>query len=101
MICRIGILTGGGDCPGLNAVIRAIVKTAILKYNYEVIGYKDGYKGLIDNKFINISLNDVSGILDKGGTIIGTSNRDNPFNLNNQKDSEIFLIKWQKKLEQI
>jgi len=79
MIKRIGVLTGGGDCPGLNPVLRAVVKTAIIKYGYEVIGYKDGYKGLVENKFVKLELDDVSGLLDKGGTILGTSNKHNPF----------------------
>ncbi len=75
---KIGILTGGGDCPGLNAVIRAASKSA-LKKGWEVIGFKDGYKGLIENKFIKIKDKDVSGIITKGGTILGTSNKANPF----------------------
>lgn len=79
MIKRIGVLTGGGDCPGLNAVLRAVVKTAMIKYNYEVIGFRDGYRGLVMNDFIKFKPGDVSGILDKGGTILGTSNKDNPF----------------------
>lgn len=77
---RIGILTGGGDCPGLNAVIRGIVKTAILKYDWEVIGIEDGFDGLSSSdKCRNLSLSDVRGILPRGGTILGTSNRGNPF----------------------
>lgn len=79
MIRTIGVLTGGGDCPGLNAVIRAVAKTAISKYGLRVIGFKDGYRGLVLNDYREITLSDVSGILDKGGTILGTSNKDNPF----------------------
>ncbi|MEA3306322.1 MAG: ATP-dependent 6-phosphofructokinase [Elusimicrobiota bacterium] len=75
---KIGILTGGGDCPGLNAVIRAAAKSA-LKKGWEVIGFKDGYKGLIENKFIKLKDKDVSGVITKGGTILGTSNKANPF----------------------
>jgi 6-phosphofructokinase 1 len=79
-IRTIGICTGGGDCPGLNAVIRAAVKTAILKYRYEVIGIRDGFDGLIwPEKSRPLLLNDVSGILPRGGTILGTTNRGNPF----------------------
>jgi ATP-dependent phosphofructokinase / diphosphate-dependent phosphofructokinase len=89
MIKRIGVLTGGGDCPGLNAVLRGVVKTAIVKYGYEVIGFKDGYRGLVVNDFIKLNPGDVSGILDKGGTILGTSNRDNPFNFKVEKDGKI------------
>ncbi|MFA4992192.1 MAG: ATP-dependent 6-phosphofructokinase [Candidatus Omnitrophota bacterium] len=76
---RIGILTGGGDCPGLNAAIRAIAKTAILDYDMEVIGVKDGFLGLIENRYSRISYEDVSGILIHGGTILGASNKANPF----------------------
>lgn len=76
---RVGVLTGGGDCPGLNAVIRAIVKKGILQYNMEIVGIFDGYKGLIENSFEILKMQDVSGILTRGGTILGTSNRDNPF----------------------
>ncbi|MCK4761559.1 MAG: 6-phosphofructokinase [Candidatus Aminicenantes bacterium] len=78
-IKRIGILTGGGDCPGLNAVIRAVVRTAALQYGIEVYGILDGYYGLINNKIKKLEINDVAGILPRGGTILGTSNRDNPF----------------------
>lgn len=77
---RIGILTGGGDCPGLNAVIRAVVKTFVSEHGYEVIGFRDGFKGLVESNFIELDEKSVSGILAKGGTILGTSNRDNPFN---------------------
>ena len=76
---RIGILTGGGDCPGLNAAIRAIAKTAILNYGMEVVGIKDGFLGLIENRLLNVSYGDVSGILALGGTFLGASNKANPF----------------------
>jgi len=85
---KVAILTGGGDCPGLNAVIRAITKTAITKYNLEVIGYVDGYRGFVENRWRPITLNDVEEIIDKGGTILGTSNSDNPFKFLKTKDSE-------------
>lgn len=75
---KIGLLTGGGDCPGLNAVIRAVAKSA-LKKGYKVIGFKDGFKGFIENDFIDIDDKFVSGIITKGGTILGTSNIANPF----------------------
>jgi ATP-dependent phosphofructokinase / diphosphate-dependent phosphofructokinase len=79
-IRKIGICTGGGDCPGLNAVIRGAVKSAILKYRWEVIGIRDGFDGLIwPEKCVPLSLKDVSGILPRGGTILGTTNRGNPF----------------------
>src|SRR5208283_5060567 len=76
----IGICTGGGDAPGLNAVIRAAVKSAILKYKWRVIGIPDGFDGLIwPEKSRELTLKDVSGILPRGGTILGTTNRGNPF----------------------
>jgi 6-phosphofructokinase 1 len=76
----IGICTGGGDAPGLNAVIRAAVKAAILKYKWKVIGIPDGFDGLIwPEKSRELTLQDVSGILPRGGTILGTTNRGNPF----------------------
>lgn len=77
---RIGILTGGGDAPGLNAVIRAAVKTAIYEYDCEVIGIRDGYDGFIDEGgIIPLGIQDVRGILPRGGTILGAANRGNPF----------------------
>lgn len=76
---RIGVLTGGGDCPGLNAVIRAVVKTANHQFRDEVIGFRDGFLGVIRNKTQPLDLNAVSGLLSRGGTILGSSNRDNPF----------------------
>ena len=78
MTKRIGVLTGGGDCPGLNAVIRAVVKSATFK-GIEVIGIRDGFKGAVEQDFVKLGLQEVSGILHRGGTILGTSNRDNPF----------------------
>ena len=78
-IRRIGVLTGGGDCPGLNAVIRAVVKTAIGSYRLSVVGFENGFGGLIQNRAHDLSTSDVVGILQRGGTILGTTNRDNPF----------------------
>jgi len=76
----IGICTGGGDAPGLNAVIRAAVKSAILKYKWKVIGIPDGFDGIIwPERSRELTLKDVSGILPRGGTILGTTNRGNPF----------------------
>lgn len=75
---RLGILTGGGDCPGLNAVIRAVVKGAF-NLGWEVIGIKDGFEGLLHLKYEIIHPQDIKGILNIGGTILGTSNRGNPF----------------------
>ena len=74
---KIGILTGGGDCPGLNPAIRAVVKKSV-KLGYEVVGIRDGWKGLIELNYKNLSSETASGILHLGGTILGTS-RTNPF----------------------
>lgn len=77
---RIGILTGGGDAPGLNAVIRAAVKTAIREYGCEVLGIRNGYDGFIDEHgIIPLRIEDVRGILPRGGTILGAANRGNPY----------------------
>ncbi len=78
---KIGVLTGGGDAPGLNAVIRAVVRKA-LKLNYEVVGYKKGWKGVLDNDFEKLTLETVSGILHRGGTILGSS-RTNVYKVEN------------------
>ncbi len=79
-IHTIGITTGGGDCPGLNAVIRAAVKAAVLKHGWKVIGIPDGFDGLIfPERSYELTLDSVSGILARGGTILGTTNRGNPF----------------------
>lgn len=85
-IKKIALLTGGGDCPGLNAVIRAVTRTAIFEYGMEVIGYKFGYRGLYNNDFVKLDLNAVSGILHKGGTILYSSNKDNLFDYNVEED---------------
>jgi 6-phosphofructokinase 1 len=76
---RIGILTGGGDCPGLNAVIRAVAKSAMDKHNTTVIGIEDGFEGFVEGRMHEISNPEVSGILALGGTILGTSNKGDPF----------------------
>lgn len=75
---RIGILTGGGDCPGLNAVIRAVTRAAIIKLELEVWGIEDGFLGLIENRMSPLSLEDVSGLITQGGTILGTTNKADP-----------------------
>jgi len=86
---KIGILTGGGDCPGLNPVIRAVVRSALIE-GYEIVGIKNGWKGLIENDTMVLNIDTVSGILPKGGTILGTS-RTNPYkkegDLNKVKDN--------------
>jgi ATP-dependent phosphofructokinase / diphosphate-dependent phosphofructokinase len=74
---KVGILTGGGDCPGLNAVIRGIVRKAY-ESDWEAVGIREGWRGMLQKKFFPLTLGSVSGILPKGGTILGTS-RTNPF----------------------
>jgi len=82
---RVGILTGGGDCPGLNAVIRAAVRAGRRRYGWEMLGIEDAFNGLVDldykgpngNRWLDIP--DVSGIIEHGGTMLGTSNRGDPF----------------------
>jgi 6-phosphofructokinase 1 len=86
---RIGILTGGGDCPGINAVIRAVAKRAILEHGWEVIGLEDGYEGLIQNRYRPLSYDSVSGILTLGGTILGASKLANPYLYARAKGPEI------------
>ena len=88
-IKKIALLTGGGDCPGLNAVIRAVTRTAILNYGIEVIGYKFGYRGLYNNDFIPLTLDTVSGILHRGGTILYSSNKDNLFDYLVEEDGQM------------
>jgi phosphofructokinase-like protein len=80
-INRIAILTGGGDCPGLNAVIRGVVRAAILEHGWEVLGIQDGYDGLLaSGAQRRLYSHDVRGLQARGGTILGTSNRGNPLN---------------------
>src|SRR5438093_8944458 len=75
---RVGLLTGGGDCPGLNAVIRAASRTAF-NLGWEVWGIEDGFEGLLTRNVRRLTSRDVRGILQIGGTILGTTNRHNPF----------------------
>jgi 6-phosphofructokinase 1 len=75
---RIGVLTGGGDCPGLNAVIRAVTKSAIYSHGVRVFGIEDGFLGLIEDRVSELMSLHVSGILTEGGTILGTNNRATP-----------------------
>src|SRR5919206_4376186 len=74
---RIGVLTGGGDCPGLNAVIRAVARRSFDR-GHEVVGVRAGWRGLVDARFAPLGRREISGILPRGGTIIGTS-RTNPY----------------------
>ncbi|MEA2451268.1 MAG: ATP-dependent phosphofructokinase / diphosphate-dependent phosphofructokinase [Thermoleophilaceae bacterium] len=77
-LMRIGILTGGGDCPGLNAVIRAIVRKGIDRYGHAILGFRDGWRGPLENEYHELTIESVRGILPRGGTILGSS-RTNPF----------------------
>src|SRR5512136_1830208 len=90
---RIAVLTGGGDAPGLNAVIRAVVKTAINVYGCEVFGVCDGYDGfLADGGTFPLDLAAVRGILPRGGTILGTANRGNPFARKIMRDGKEVVV---------
>jgi len=75
---KVGILSGGGDAPGINAVIRAVVRKGIQYYGYEIVGVRDGWRGLLESEFLPLDLKAASGILPRGGSILGTS-RTNPF----------------------
>ena len=86
---RVGILTGGGDCPGLNAVIRAVTKSLITRCQADVIGFEDGFLGLIECRSRRLHFADVSGILTAGGTILGTSNKANPFSFYKEDGADV------------
>ncbi len=89
----IAILTGGGDCPGLNAVIRAVVRSAVLQHDWRVIGIEDGFDGLVGTpRWRELDPAAVRGILPRGGTILGTSNRGNPLAYPVTKDGESRLV---------
>ncbi len=85
---RIGILTAGGDCPGLNAAIRGVGKTAIVEYGMEVLGFNAGYSGLINGDYIHLKESALSGILTLGGTILGTS-REKPFKMEKNGKNDV------------
>ena len=75
---RVGVLTGGGDCPGLNAVIRAVVRKGVTEYGFDFVGFRDGWRGPLENVTTELGIPQVRGILPRGGTILGSS-RTNPF----------------------
>src|SRR5213082_2943936 len=75
---RIGLLTGGGDCPGLNAVIRAIVRKGVDAYGDQLVGFRDGWRGVLEDATDELTIESTRGILPRGGTILGSS-RTNPF----------------------
>src|SRR2546421_1717497 len=74
---RVGVLTGGGDCPGLNAVIRAVVRKGVQEYGLEFVGFRDGWRGPLEGDTVPLDIQAVRGILPRGGTILGSS-RTNP-----------------------
>ena len=82
-------MTSGGDCPGINAVIRAVTKKAITEAGMEVIGIEDGGHGLVHNRHRKLHFDDVSGILTVGGTILGTSKRANPYKYPVKKNKKL------------
>jgi len=75
---RVGVLTGGGDCPGLNAVIRAVVRKGVSEYGFSFVGFRDGWRGPLEGETMPLDISSVRGILPRGGTILGSS-RTNPF----------------------
>ena len=77
---RVGVLTGGGDCPGLNAVIRAVVRKGVKEHGFELVGYRDGWRGPLEGQSMPLGVPEVRGILPRGGTILGSS-RTNPFKI--------------------
>lgn len=89
---RIAVMTGGGDAPGLNAVIRGVAKTAIATYGWEVLGVRDGGEGLVAGDFVPITLDDIRGLAARGGTILGTTNRGNPFAYPVTQDGHVKLV---------
>lgn len=92
---KVGILTAGGDCPGLNAAIRGVGKTAMLHYGMRLFGFSSGFTGLIHNDFVEFNEDQLSGILTEGGTILGTS-REKPYKKTSQKDGSKVLTKPEK-----
>ncbi len=79
---RVGVLTGGGDCPGLNAVIRAVVRKGVKEHGFEFVGYRDGWRGPLEGVTMELGVQQCRGILPRGGTILGSS-RTNPFKIDN------------------
>ena len=88
----VGILTGGGDCPGLNAVIRSIAKPAMNYCRAKVVGVQDGFEGLVNGRMRELSALDVTGIVNVGGTILGTSNKGDPFHFPVETPSGVSII---------
>jgi phosphofructokinase-like protein len=97
---RIGILTGGGDCPGLNAVIRSVAKPAMTYFGSTVIGIEDGFEGFVEGRMHELKPSDVAGIVNIGGTILGTSNKGDPFHFPVATDSGIVNLDYSDKAVQ-
>ncbi len=94
---KLGILTGGGDCPGLNAVIRAVAKKTMHEHHGTLVGIEDAFEGLVEGRWRTLTWDDVSGILTRGGTILGTTNRSNPFKYGEKGDrSELAAANYKK-----
>jgi len=93
MARKVGILTGGGDCPGLNAVIRAVARRS-LDRGYDVVGIPDGWRGLVEGRFTDLGYREISGILPRGGTILGTT-RTNPYSLEGGVESVLERVRRQ------
>lgn len=85
---RVGVLTGGGDCPGLNAVMRAVVRKGVQRYGYDFVGFRDGWRGPLEGDTTRLDISAVRGMLPRGGTILGSS-RTNPF----KEENGVRLIK--------
>lgn len=98
---NIGILTGGGDCPGLNAVIRSVGKSILRNDGCKVLGFQDGFEGLIEGRYTELGYRDLSGILTRGGTILGTSNKANPFSYFGRDGQDVSdeLVAYCKKID--
>src|SRR5476649_1980329 len=97
---RVGVLTGGGDCPGLNAVIRAVVRKGIGEYGYEFTGFRDGWRGPINADTVPLGIPQVRGILPRGGTILGSSRDRKSTRLNSSHtviSYAVFCLKKKKK----
>src|SRR5690242_14792321 len=88
---RVGMLTGGGDCPGLNAVMRAVTRKAEREYGYEVVGFLDGWRGAMDGDTMPLSVEVLRGTLPRGGTILGSS-RTNPYKVDGGPEQVIATL---------
>ena len=97
---RVGVLTGGGDCPGLNAVIRAVVRTGVAEHGSEFIGFRDGWRGPLEGDTMVLDVNAVRGILPRGGTILGSS-RTNPMAESNTQDGKTGIERVRENLESL